>query len=191
VFPRVLMIGQQPPLFYLLQLSELLPSSHPDIDDLLQQPEDLPDWHIDISMILTEEESSLPTLMPTVIIDDAPATEFSIEEVEVNIEDNQPTTEEVDIEDNQPTTEEVNIEDNQPITEEDLPSGSPTAQAILDTLESMSVEVLPTDIPFSVYSGHRALVKEMIVPPFKHHPTINHLFMAHQPGPVFFGSGWF
>jgi hypothetical protein len=174
VFPRVLMIGQQPPLFSLLQLSELLPSNHPDIE-----PEDLPDWHIDISMILTEEESSLPTLMPTVIIDDAPATEFSIEEVEVNIEDNQPTT------------EEVNIENNQPITDKDLPSGSPTAQAILDTVESMSVEVLPTDIPFSVYSGHRALVKEMIVPPFKHHPTINHLFMAHQPGPVFFGSGWF
>ena len=240
-------MGQQPPLFSLLQLSELLPSNHPDIDDLFQQPEDFPDWHIDLSVILIEksafptakptaiievnivEESTSPT-MPTAIFDDAPATEisieqvnliedwseatfndapateFSIEQVEDNIEDNEPTTEgvniedwsvaifddapatefsieevEVDIEDNQPTTEEVSIEDNQPITEEDLPSESPTAQAILDTVESMSVEVLPTDIPFSVYSGHRALVKEMIVPPFKHHPTINHLFMAHQP----------
>ena len=121
---------------------------------------------------------------------------------DLNIEGNQTTTEEdlleedeVYVEDDQPISEEklpeeddINIDDDKPIMEDveviiqgDPPSGSPTPQTVLDTVESMIIEVLPTDIPFSVYSGHRTLMKEMIVPPFKHHPTVSHLFMAHQP----------
>ncbi|KAL3806863.1 hypothetical protein ACHAXA_004574 [Cyclostephanos tholiformis] len=175
-------------------LSDLLPSNHPYIDDLFQQHEDLPIWHIDISMIL--RIGAFPTYLPT----SAPATEFGFVETEVHIEDDQPIAEdyspegdEINIEDNQQITEEEfpeevednigddNIGNDQKIKEEDLPSESTTAESIPETVESMSIEVLPTDIPFSVYSGHPALVEEMIVPPFKHHPTVSHLFMAHQP----------
>jgi hypothetical protein len=145
--------------------------------------DDLPSGSPTAEPILETEESTsieVPTL--------SQGTEFSFEEAEVNVEDNQPIAEEdsleedeVDIEDNQPIVDEDSLEEVGVNIEDDLPSGLPVAEPILETEESMSIEVLPTDIPFSVYSGHRALSKEMIVPPFQHHPMVHHLFVAHQP----------
>jgi hypothetical protein len=177
------MTGQQPHPFslFLIQLSELLPLNHLHIDNLFQQPKEL-DWHINLSMILIKEKSTWPTYRPTTaVLDDAQATTDSgIKGVEVDIKDIPPTTaKEVDIKDDQLTAEEINVEDYEPTreeidakgdqlnTEEDLPSGSPTAQATTNNIvESMSIGVPPmTDILFLVYSGHRALMRGMIIPP--------------------------
>jgi hypothetical protein len=103
-----------------------------------------------------------------------------LEEDAFNIEDNVLEEDQFIIEDNQPIIDEDLVDDGADYIEDNQLSGSSTAQA-KDNVESISVEVLSTEIPFSVYSGHRALAKEMIVPPFEHHPTVYHLFMVHQP----------
>lgn len=138
-------------------LEEYLPPNHPpDLDGMIQDPRNypLPYGHPSLNAFILRMEPLDGTSHTGFMDDSTGETEVTgDEEIEVDTE----------------ATE---------LSEDKGQSSPPTASATLET--AMSVEVLPTELPFSVYDGHPALMQGRFYQ-HHHHPKIHHLWVPYQP----------